>query len=67
MADGPDQRRFLFGHLMTCRRCVVEQKVFCTEVAAQGADYREATRWNSAMHSEFVREVIYGRLRRIQR
>lgn len=63
--DRPDQRRFLHGHLMTCRKCVVEQFTFCPEVAAQGDDYREAVRDNVAMHSEFVDLVIKGRLRRI--
>lgn len=62
-----DQRRFLFGHLMTCRKCVVEQLTFCPEVAAQGADYREAASENRVMHSEFVDQVIKGRLRRIVR
>lgn len=60
-----DQRRFLFGHLMTCRRCVVEQKSFCAEVATQGEDYRDQTGGDAKVHAEFVDVVIKGRLRRI--
>lgn len=67
MNTRPDQRRYLHGHLMTCRECVVEQFSFCPDVAAQGADYRESARENRAMHTEFVDLVIKGRLRRIVR
>lgn len=61
----PDQRRFLYGHLMTCRRCAVESKIFCGDVKQAGEDYREMVRWNDAMHAEFVQYVIRGRLARI--
>lgn len=60
-----DQRRFLFGHLMLCRRCVVEQKTFCAEVSAQGSDYRMQVSNDSKVHAEFIDVVIKGRLRRI--
>lgn len=65
MTQAPDQRRYLFDHLMTCRYCVVEQFTFCQEVAAQGAAYREAANESPGMHGEFVDLVIKGRLRRI--
>lgn len=65
MTPPPDQRRYLFGHLMTCRSCVVEQFMFCPEVAAQGAAYREAANESPGMHEGFVDLVIKGLLRRI--
>ena len=63
--SAPDQRRYLFSHLMTCRDCVVESFLFCPEVAAQGAAYREAANDSAGMHEGFVDLVIKGRLRRI--
>lgn len=63
--SAPDQRRYLFSHLMTCRDCVVESFLFCPEVATHGAAYREAANDSARMHEEFVDLVIKGRLRRI--
>jgi hypothetical protein len=65
MTPSPDRRRYLFGHLMTCRNCVVESLIFCSEVAAQGRDYRNQAKADQELHAEFVDLVIKGRLRRI--
>lgn len=62
-----DPRRFLHDHLMTCRNCVAEVKIFCSDVAKAGAEYRELVSDKPEMHDDFIRVVIVWRMKKFMR